>query len=67
MSEAYCRNFKFRSHLLKSIKKAFFEVPIVGFQNGKSLKYYLVRAAFPKMDNAWGSELCGKGIDCAII
>ena len=41
--------------------KIFFpEVPIVGFRNGKSIKDYLVRAALPKMDNAGGSEPCGK-------
>ena len=33
----------------------------MGFQNGKSLKEYLVRAALPKMNNARGSEPCGKG------
>ena len=42
-------------------KEVFPEVPIVGFGNGKSLKNYLVRTALPKMDNAGGSELCGKG------
>ena len=34
--------------------------PIVGFRNDKSLKDYIVRAALPKMDNAGGSEPCGK-------
>ena len=33
----------------------------MGFQNGKSLKDYLVRAALPKMDNAGSSETGGKG------
>ena len=42
-------------------KEVFPEVPIVGFRNGKSLKNYLVRTALPKMDNAGGSEPCGKG------
>ena len=42
-------------------KKAFTEVPIVGRPNGKSIKDYLVRAALPKIDNAGGSEPCGKG------
>ena len=41
--------------------KVFPEAPIVGFRNGKSLKDYLVRAALPKMENAGGSEPCGKG------
>ena len=45
----------------KKVRKFFPEVPIVGFRNGKSLKDYLVRAALPKMDNARGSEPCGKG------
>ena len=45
----------------KEHKKVFPEIAIVGFRNGKSLKDYLVRAAFPKMDNAGGSEPCGKG------
>ena len=33
----------------------------MGFRNSKNLKDYLVRAASPKMDNAGGSEPCGKG------
>ena len=45
----------------KEHKKVFPEAPIVGFPNGKSLKNYLVTAALPKMDNAGGSEPCGKG------
>ena len=45
----------------KEHKMIFTEFPIVGFRNGKSLKDYLVRAALPKMDNAGGSEPCGKG------
>ena len=45
----------------KDYEIVFPEVPIVGFRNGKSLKDYLVRAALPKMDNAGGSEPCGKG------
>ena len=32
----------------------------MGFQNGKNLKGYLLRAALPKIDNAGGSEPCGK-------
>ena len=34
---------------------------MVGFRNAKSLEHYLVRATLPKMDNAGGSGLCGKG------
>ena len=45
----------------KEHKKVFSEVPIVGLRNGKSLKDYVVRAALPKLDNAGGSEPCGKG------
>ena len=47
--------------LEKKLKNVFHEVPIVGFQNGKSLKDYLVRAALSKMDNAGSSETGGKG------
>ena len=32
----------------------------MAFRNGKSIKDYLVRTALPKMDNAGGSEPCGK-------
>ena len=39
----------------------------MGFQNGKSLKDYLVRAALPKMDNAGGSQQCGKGTFQCVI
>ena len=46
----------------KKNKKVFPEVPIVGFQNGKSLKDYLVRVPLPKTDNAGGSETYGKGV-----
>ena len=45
----------------KKHKNIFPEVPIVEFRNGKSFKDYLVRAAFPKMDNAGGSEPCWNG------
>ena len=45
----------------KEHKNVFPEVPTVGFRHGKSLKDYLVRAVLPKMDNAGGSEPCGKG------
>ena len=44
----------------KEHKKVFPEVPIVGFRNCQSLKDYLVRTALPKMDNAGGSQQCGK-------
>ena len=44
----------------KEHKKVFTEVTIVGFRNVKSFKDYLVRASLPNMDNAVGSEPCGK-------
>ena len=45
----------------KEHKKVFPEVPIVGFRNCQNLKNYLVKSALPKMDNAGGSQPCGKG------
>ena len=48
-------------HLLPSVSECQEQVPIVGFRNGKSVKDYLLRAALPKIDNAGGSEQCGKG------
>ena len=45
----------------KEHKNFFPEVPIVRIWNGKSLKDYVVRAALPKINNAGGSEPCGKG------
>ena len=45
----------------KEHKKVYTEVPVVVFRNVKSIKDYLVRAALPKIDNAGGSEPCGKG------
>ena len=44
----------------KEHKKDFPEFAIAGFPNDKSLKDYLVRAALTKMENAGGSEPCGK-------
>ena len=41
-------------------KKAFPDVPVVGFRNGKSLKDYLVRAALPKANETGRWEPCGK-------
>ena len=35
-------------------------MPVVGFQNGKSLKDYLVRAKLPKFDKSGRCEPCGK-------
>ena len=49
-----------RTSLIKSTKKVFSELLVVGFRNGKSLKDYLVGAALQKRDNVGGSESCGK-------
>ena len=49
----------------KEHKKDFPEVSIVGLQEGKSLKDYLVRAAFPKIDNAGVFEPCGR-VTCQV-
>ena len=38
----------------KEHKMIFTEVSIVGFRNSKSIKDYLVRAAFPRIDNTEG-------------
>ena len=46
----------------KEHKKVFPDVPVVGFQNGKSLKDYLVRAKLPKLDESGRCEPCGKKI-----
>ena len=35
-------------------------VPLAGFRNGKSLKKHLVRASLSILNNALGSEWCGK-------
>ena len=40
--------------------KVFPEVKIAGFQNGKSITDYLVRAALPKINHAGGNETCEK-------
>ena len=51
-------------HLLlapdKEHKKVLPDVPVVGFQNGKSLKDCLVRAVLPKNIETRGCEPCGK-------
>ena len=44
----------------KEHEKVFPDVPVVGFCNGKSLKYYLVRAALPKTNETGRCEPCGK-------
>ena len=44
----------------KEHQKVFSKVPIVGFRNGKSLKDHLVRPSLPILNQALGSEPCGK-------
>ena len=58
------RNALQELHLLlapdKKHKKVFSDVPVVGFCNGKSLKYYLVRAPLPKTNETRRCEPHGK-------
>ena len=58
------RNILQELHLLlapdREHKKAFLDVPVVGFRNAKSLKDYLVRAALPKANEIRRCEPCGK-------
>ena len=42
-------------------KKVFQDVPVVGFRNGKCLKYHLIRAKLPNVETTGGSESFGKG------
>ena len=51
----------------KEDQKVFPGVPVVGFQNGKSLKDYLVRAKLPKIDESGRCEPCGKKIVLSVI
>ena len=44
----------------KEHKKVFPDVPVVGFQNGKSPEDYLVRAKLPKLDESGRCESCRK-------
>ena len=44
----------------KEHQKVFPNVPIVGFCNGKSLKYYLVRVALPRTNETERCKPCGK-------
>ena len=44
----------------KEHKKVFPDVSVVGFQNGKSLEDYLVRAKLPNLDESGRCEPCGK-------
>ena len=44
----------------KEHKKVFPNVPIIGFQNGKSKKDFLVRATLPKINGSGRCESCGK-------
>ena len=42
----------------KEYKNVFPKVPFVGFQNGKSLKNFLVRAQLPKLEENGRCEQC---------
>ena len=44
----------------KDHKKVFPNVPVIGFRNGKSLKDFLVRATWPKLNGSGRCEPCGK-------
>ena len=44
--------------LNKEYKNVFPKVPFVGFQNGKSLKDFLVRAQLPKLEENGRCEQC---------
>ena len=44
----------------KEHKKVFPDVPVVGFQNGKSLKDHLVRAKLSKLEESGKCKPCGK-------
>ena len=44
----------------KNNKKVFLNVTLIVFRNGKSLKYFLVRAALPKLTGSGRCEPCGK-------
>ena len=44
----------------KEHKKAFPDVPVVGFRNGKSLKDYLVTAKLSKLEESGKYEPCGQ-------
>ena len=44
----------------KQLKKVFPNLPVIGFQNGKSLKGFLVRAALPKLNGSDRCEPCEK-------
>ena len=44
----------------KEHKKVFPNVLVIGFQNGKSLKDFLVRATLPKLSGSGRCEPCGE-------
>ena len=44
----------------KEHKKVFSNVPVIGFQNDKSLKDFLVSATLPKLNKSRSCEPCGK-------
>ena len=63
------RNILQEFHILltpdKEHKNVFQDIPAVGFRNGKSLKYHLVRAKLLNVEITGRSESCGKG-DCQV-
>ena len=44
----------------KEHKKVFPNVPVAGFRNCKSLKYYVVKASLPRTNETGRCEPCGK-------
>ena len=44
----------------KEHKKVFPNVPVIGFQNGKDLKDFLVRETLPILNGSARCESCGK-------
>ena len=51
----------------KEHKKVFPDVPVVGFQNGKRLQDYLVRAKLSKLEENERCEPLGKKFDWSVI
>ena len=46
----------------KEHKKVFPNVPVIGFQNGKDLKDFLVRETLPILNESVRCESCGKNV-----
>ena len=60
------RNIMEKLHILLTVnkehKKLIPNVPVAGFQNGNSLKHYLLRARLPKLEESGRYEPCGKDL-----